>query len=140
MGTKRGTAAPRSIASQPVDRAGVDAALGLFVARFVVEDKRRQVHQRLLTAERRIETLGTLARWLAGRVSPLAGAERSPAGLEARVGELVGVQLDEAGARRLTIAGALERARAQASLFIGDTGRIALLTAAGEPPLLCMWP
>lgn len=134
------TTAPRPVASQPVDQHGLNAALALFVGRFVVDDKRTQVHKRLLTAERRVETLGTLARWLAGRVAPLEGAERSPAGLEARVGAQLGVQLDGEGARRLTIAGALERGRSRSSLFIGDSGRIALLTTEEPSELLCTWP
>jgi hypothetical protein len=126
-----------STASQPVERQGLDSALRLFVARFVVEDKRGQIHKRLLTAERREETLGTLPRWLAGTTAPLAGQEQSPAGLRSRFGELVGVQLDAAGARRTTIAGALELGRGRASLFVDDRGWIALVTLTDGAPILC---
>jgi len=131
-----GNPAP-SIASQPVERQGLDSALRLFVAGFVVADKRGQVHKRLLTAERREETLGTLPRWLAGTTAPLAGAAQSPAGLRSRFGELVGVQIDAAGARRTTIAGALELGRGRASLFVDDRGWVALVTLADGVPLLC---
>jgi len=124
-------------ASQPVEQPAIDSALRLFVAHFVVDDKRGQIHKRLLTAERRVETLGTLPRWLAKPPAPLVGAEQSPAGLRARFGELVGVHLDEAGARRTTIAGALERGRGCASLFVDDRGWIALITAADGAPILC---
>jgi hypothetical protein len=122
-----------------VERRGLDSALLLFVDRFVVEDKRRQIHKRLLTAERRGETLESLPRWLAGTTAPLEGRDRSPAGLRARLGEIVGVHLDEAGARRTTIAGALELGRDRASLFVGDNGRIALITVVGGAPVLCSW-
>jgi hypothetical protein len=135
--SKRRDAGPPSIPSQPVERHGLDSALKLFVAGFVVEDKRGQIHKRLLTAERRVETLGTLPRWLAGTATPLAGADQSPAGLQRRFGDVMGVHLDEAGARRTTIAGALDLGRGRASLFVGDTGRIALITVAGRAPLLC---
>jgi hypothetical protein len=129
--------APPSVPSQPVDRRGLDSALRLFVDRFVVEDKRDQVHKRLFTAERRLETLGTLPRWIAGTTAPLAGPDQSPAGLRRRFGDLLGVALDEAGARRTTVANALELGRGRASLFVGDTGWIALITIAGGVPLLC---
>ena len=128
---------PAPAARAPVDAHGLAAALRLFVTGFVVEDKREQVHRRLLTAARRGETLGTLPRWIAGRIAPLEGKDRSPAGLQARFGALTGVHLLAAGAARTTIAGALEHGRACASLFIADAGRLALLTVAGGPPLLC---
>jgi hypothetical protein len=130
------TAAP-TFPRQPVEPRGLDSALKLFVAGFVVEDKRSQIHKRLLTAERRGETLGTLPRWLAGTTSRLAGADQSPAGLQRRFGELTGVHLAEAGACRTTIAGALELGRGCASLFVGDTGWIALVSVADGAPILC---
>lgn len=138
MASKRDQSSSAPAARQPVDGHGLSAALRLFVTGFVVDDKRAQVERRLLTSARRAETLGTLPRWLAGRTAPLEGADRSPAGLRARFGELVGVQLDEAGAARTTIAGALEHGRQRASVFIADTGRLALITVATGPPLLCM--
>lgn len=136
MGTKRET---RTVAptAQPVDLHGLSAALTLFVTRFVTKDKRTQIHKRLLTAERRAETLVTLARWIQGIKSELAGAEQSPAGLQARLGEVIGVYLDEDGARRTTIAGALDLGRGRAGVFIGDTGRIAMIMVADGPPTLC---
>jgi hypothetical protein len=130
-------AKPPAVASQPVERQGLDSALRLFVAQFVVDDKRGQIHKRLLTAERREETLETLPRWLTGTVAALARADQSPAGLRQRFGELTGVQVDAAGARRLTIAAALELGRGRASLFVDDRGWIALVTVAGGAPLLC---
>lgn len=139
MGTKRETK-PRPPTVTPVDRHGLRAALTLFVTRFVIEDKRDQMHKRLLTAERRDETLVALVRWIEGSNAVLEGADRSPAGLHARFGEVIGVYLDEAGARRTTIGGALELGRGRASLFIGDTGRIALITSPDSPPVLCSWP
>jgi len=120
-----------------VERHGLDSALRLFVDRFVVPDKRAQIHKRLLAAERRAETLASLPRWIAGTVAALEGRDRSPAGLTTRFGELIGVHLDEAGARRTTIAGALELGRGRCSLFVGDSGRIALITVADGPPILC---
>jgi hypothetical protein len=123
--------------SQPVPRQGLDSALRLFVDRFVVDDKRGQIHKRLLTAERRLETLGTLPRWLAGKAAPLAGRDQSPAGLRARFGELAGVYLDDAGARRTTIVGALELGRGRRALFVGDSGWIALVSMTEGPPILC---
>ncbi|MBA3393206.1 MAG: hypothetical protein H0T89_11200 [Deltaproteobacteria bacterium] len=136
MGTKReAKAAAPSI--QPIDRHALDAALRLFVASFVVVDKRKQMHDRLLTAERRGETLGTVLRWITGIKAPLEGADRSPAGLHARFGELSGIHLDEVGARRTTIASALELGRGKRSLFIGDTGRVALVTDDVGTQTLC---
>jgi len=137
--TRKSDPKPPPIPSQPVERRGLDSALLLFVDRFVVEAKRRQIHHRLLTAERRAETLGSLPRWLAGATAPLEGRDRSPQGLRARLGEVIGVHLDDAGARRTTIAGALELGRGRASLFVADTGRIALITVAGGAPILCSW-
>jgi hypothetical protein len=124
----------------PVDRHGLRAALTLFVTRFVIEDKRDQMHQRLLAAERRGETLVAVVRWIQGTRTQLEGADRSPAGLQARFGEVTGVYLDEDGARRTTIAVALDLGRARPSLFIGDTGRIAMITNVDGPPVLCSWP
>jgi hypothetical protein len=128
---------PHTVDSQPVDTRALAAALRLFADRFLVADKRKQVQQRLVTVERRADTLASLDRWLDGAPSPLAGAERSPAGLRARFGEMLGVHLDDDGARRTTIAGALELGRGRTSLFVSDNGRVALLTRADGPPLLC---
>ena len=120
-----------------VDARGLDAALTLFTRTFVIEDKRKQMHDRLRTRERRAETLVALPRWLAGRSEPLAGKDKSPAGLAARLGPLVGVYLDEAGARRIPIARTLELARgSKPALWIGDSGRVALVMQADGPPLL----
>ena len=124
-------------AREAIDARALAAALRLFVTGFVVEDKREQIHRRLLEAARRGETLGTLPRWIAGPVAPLEGKDRSPDGLRARFGELTGVHLREGGAGRTTIAGALEHGRSCTSLFIADTGRLALLTVASGPALLC---
>ena len=121
-----------------LDQRALDAALRLFTASFVVDDKRTQIHKRLLTAERRAETLETLPRWLAGRTAPLEGADKSPAGLRKRMGELVGVRVAADGAARMTIADALERSRTAASVFIADNGNVALVTQVdGGPPILC---
>ncbi|MBK9034894.1 MAG: hypothetical protein IPL61_27125 [Myxococcales bacterium] len=137
MGSRR--TAPRApSASAPVDQRGLEAAVQLFTGRFVVAAKQRQIGQRLSTAARRAETLATLARWLGGAPTPLTGADQSPAGLEARFGAMPGVYLDGAGARRTSVAGALELGRGQDALFIGDTGRLALLAQADGPTLLCM--
>jgi len=136
MGTKREAKAVAPVV-QPVDRHGLSAALRLFVTRFVIEDKRDQMHKRLLTSERRGETLAAVVRWIEGTTAVLEGADRSPSGLQARFGDLLGVHLDEVGARRTTIAGALELGRGRASLFIGDTGRIAMVTVEEGPPTLC---
>lgn len=114
----------------------LDAALKLFVKAFVVEDKRKQMHDRLLTRERRAETLEALPRWIAARTEELAGKDKSPAGIAARFGALTGVYVDAGGAQRVEIAKALELGRAGASLWIGDNGRIALVTVAGGAPLL----
>jgi len=121
----------------PVDRHGLAAALRLFVTNFVVADKRTQIQTRLLAAERRLETLETLPRWIAVRTAPLAGADQSPAGLRARFGELVGVHLRETGASRTTIADALDLGRGASTVFIADSGNIALITVASSAPLLC---
>ena len=121
-----------------VDPKALDAALSLFVRAFVIADKQKQMHDRLLTKERRVETLEALPRWLATRTEELAGKDKSPAGLAARLGALVGVQLDAAGARRVEIARALELGRTSASLWIGDNGRVAMITIAGGTPLLAM--
>lgn len=137
MGTRRDAKPPPSPAPQPVEPRALDAALRLFVAAFVVDDKRAQIHKRLLASERREETLSTLPRWIAVAASPLEGADRSPAGLRARLGDLTGIRLAEGGASRTTIAHALELGRGAPSLFIADNGHVALITAAGQPPLLC---
>ncbi len=128
---------PPPAARTPVDAHGLAAALRLFVTGFVVDDRRERTHRRLLTAARRAETLAELERWIAGRTAPLAGADRSPAGLRARFGELLGVHLVEDGAARTTIAGALEHGRGRASVFIADTGRLALITTAAGSAILC---
>lgn len=107
----------------------------LFVERFVVPAKQAQLAQRLGTAARRAETLAALPRWLAGAPTPLTGAEQSPAGLEARVGALVGVYLDD-GARRTAIGAALTLGRGKAALFISDSGRLALVFRTDGAPLL----
>jgi hypothetical protein len=137
VGTKRDAKPPPPAAPQPVAHAALDAALRLFVSTFVVDDKRAQIHKRLLASERRLETLATLPRWIAVGAAPLAGADRSPAGLRARLGDLTGIRLAEAAAGRTTIAHALELGRGTPSLFIADSGSVALITATGEPPLLC---
>lgn len=139
MGTKRTQVLPPARVV-PVERAALNAALTLFVTRFVVADKRTQMHARLLTAERRGETLVALRRWLQGTRSALAGADQSPTGIEARFGVLEGVLLDVSGARRTTIRGALELGRGHDSLWVGDSGRMALLSSPSEAPLLCSWP
>lgn len=117
-----------------MDTKALDAALRLFVASFVVDDKKKQIHQRLLTAERRGETLATLPRWLAGRQAPLAGADKSPMGLRKRFGELSGVRLVASGAARVTIEQALVR---EPGVFIADNGNLALVTSVENAPILC---
>jgi hypothetical protein len=134
MATKRSSIEPAP--REPVAAPALAAALRLFVAAFVVEDKRTQIATRLGARERRLETLTTLPRWLAGRTAALTGADRSPAGLQARFGALPGIHLDERGAARTTIVGALEAGRAAAGLFIGDSGRLALVFVVGQAPLL----
>jgi hypothetical protein len=137
VGTRRGAKPPPAAAPAPVDPRALDAALRLFVSTFVVDDKRAQLHKRLLASERRRETLAALPRWLAMAPAPLEGADRSPAGLRARLGDLAGIRLAEAGAGRTTIAHALELGRGAASLFVADNGNLALITAVEGPPLLC---
>lgn len=117
-----------------LDQRAIDAALRLFVAAFVVDDKKKQIHQRLLTAERRAETLATLPRWLAGRQAPLEGADKSPAGLRKRFGELAGVRLVATGATRVTIEHALVR---EPSVFVADNGLFALVIPVEGAPILC---
>lgn len=135
MSPRRAASRP-PVAATPVDQRGLEAAVRLFASRFVVADKQAQIAQRLSTAARRGETLAGLPRWLAGAPTPLVGVEQSSAGLEARVGAMTGVYLDADGARRLPIGDALERGRGQAALFIGDTGRLALLMSPAGAPLL----
>jgi hypothetical protein len=137
VGTKRDARPPPAAAPVPVDHHGLDAALRLFVASFVVDDKRTQIHHRLLASARRLETLTTLPRWLAGRTAPLAGADRSPAGLRARLGDLTGVHLVATGAGRTTIAHALELGRAAPSVFIADSGNVAMVTVGDGSAILC---
>lgn len=104
----------------------------------MVEDKRKQIHQRLLTAARRAETLATLPRWLGCRATPLEGVDKSPAGLEARLGKLPGVLVTAEGAIRTTIIDALVRGRSVASVFVADNGNVALVThAEGAALTLC---
>ncbi len=123
-------------ADRPVDPKALDAALQLFVTAFVVEDKRKQMHDRLRTKDRRAETLEALPRWIGARTEELTGKDKSPAGIGARFGALSGVHLDASGARRVVIARALELGRAGASLWIGDNGRMALITVVGGAPLI----
>jgi hypothetical protein len=137
MGTKRDAKPPPPAALQPVDQRALDAALRLFVSTFIVDDKRAQIHKRLLASERRLETLASLPRWIATGTSPLEGADRSPAGLRARLGDLTGIRLAETGAGRTTIAHALELGRGTSSVFIADSGKVALITATDGPPILC---
>ena len=122
---------------EPIDPRGLDAALRLFATTFVIEDKQQQVYKRLLTGERRVETLASLARWIRTRTSPLEGADRSPAGLRARFGELLGIVVGERTANRTTIVGALDLGRNLPSLFIADSGSLAMITASDGPPVLC---
>jgi hypothetical protein len=136
VGTKR-DARPPEAAPRPVDHRALDAALRLFVSAFVVDDKRSQIHKRLLASERRAETLASLPRWIAGGAVPLEGADRSPPGLRARFGELTGIRLAEEGAIRTTIAHALELGRRTSAVFIADNGNLAMITLVGELPVLC---
>ncbi len=136
MGTKRDPKPPPP-ALQPIDHRALDAALRLFVSTFVADDKRSQIHKRLLASERRGETLASLPRWIAAATAPLEGADRSPAGLRARLGDLTGIRLAEDGASRTTIAHALELGRGAPSVFIADNGNVAMISVAGGPPLLC---
>jgi len=137
MGTRRDAKPPPPAAPQAVDPRALDAALRLFVSTFVVDDKRSQIHKRLLASERRGETLASLPRWLTTLALPLEGADRSPSGLRARFGDLPGIRLSEDSASRTTIAHALELGRRASSLFIADSGSVAMITAADAPPLLC---
>jgi len=66
------------------------------------------------------------------------GADRAPAGRTARFWELTGILLDPARARRTTNGGTLALARGEVALFIGDSGRIALMFVGEGAPLLCM--
>ena len=104
---------------------------------FVVDDKRSQIHKRLLTSERRLETLASLPRWIAVGTAPLEGADRSPAGLRARFGDITGIRLTEDGGSRTTIARALELGRGTSTVFIADSGHVAMITVADGPPILC---
>jgi hypothetical protein len=122
--------------TERLEQRALDAALRLFTTTFVVDDKQKQMQQRLATAERRLETLEALPRWIRTRNAPLEGADRSPAGLRKRFGELSGVVLDEAGATRTTIANALDQHRTTPSLFIADNGSLAMITTR-ELPILC---
>ncbi len=137
MGTRRDAKPPPPATPQAVDPRALEAALRLFVSTFVVDDKRSQIHKRLLGSERRGETLASLPRWLTHQAVPLDGADRSPSGLRARLGDLAGIRLSEDGASRTTIAHALELGRRAASLFIADSGSVAMITAPDAPPLLC---
>lgn len=121
----------------PVDRRALEGAVRLFVTAFVVDDKRTQIYNRLVAADRRAETLATLPRWLAVQAAPLEGVDRSPVGLRKRFGELVGIYVGDGPAHRTTIARALELGRAKASLFIADTGNVAMITIAEGAELLC---
>jgi len=136
VGQKRAPDPPPA-ALEPASPNALDAAQRLFVAGFVVDDKQAQLHKRLLAGGRRSEALATLPRWLAVAAAPLEGADRSPAGLRARLGDLAGIRIAEDGAGRTTIARALELGRDAASLFIADSGAAALITTPGAPPLLC---
>lgn len=136
MGIKRDAKSPPP-APPPVDRHALDAALRLFVSTFVVDEKRSQIHKRLLASERRLETLSSLPRWIAGGMAPLEGADRSPAGLRARLGDLSGIRLTEDGASRTTIAHALDLGRETSWVFIADNGCVAMITGADKQPLLC---
>jgi hypothetical protein len=137
VGTKRDAKPPPPAAQQPVDQHALNAALRLFVSTFVVDDKRSQIHKRLLTSERRLETLASLPRWIAVGTAPLEGADRSPAGLRARLGDMTGIRLTEDGASRTTIARALELDRGTSTVFIADSGHVAMITVVDGPPILC---
>jgi hypothetical protein len=137
VGTKRDAKPSRPSAPQLLDHHALNAALRLFVSIFVVDDKRSQIHKRLLASERRLETLASLPRWLASGTAPLEGADRSPAGLRARFGDIMGVRLTEDGASRTTIARALELDRGTSSVFIADSGHVAMITVVDGPPILC---
>ena len=120
-----------------LDARALTAALDLFTKTFVVDDKRTQLAKRLATSERRAETLSTLSRWIQTRTAPLEGADKSPAGIRARFGDLTGVLLADDGAQRTTIAKAVELGKQRASLFIADSGSLALITSVDAAPLLC---
>jgi hypothetical protein len=137
VGTKRHPKPPPPAAQQPLDHHALNAALRLFVSTFVVDDKRSQIHKRLLTSERRQETLASLPRWIAVGTAPLEGADRSPAGLRARLGDMTGIRLTEDGASRTTIARALELDRGTSTVFIADSGQVAMITVVDGPPILC---
>jgi hypothetical protein len=123
--------------SSPIDARGLDAALLLFAKTFVFADKQGQIRKRLGTADRRLETLETLPRWIRTRTAPLEGVEQSPSGLRARFGDLLGIVIGADGAQRVTIVHALERGRDRLSLFVADNGNLAMITVAGSAPILC---
>ena len=120
-----------------LDPRALTAALDLFAKTFVVDDKRSQIAKRLATTERRTETLTTLSRWIRTRTAPLEGADKSPAGIRTRFGDLSGVLVADDGAQRTTIAKAIELGKQRASLFIADSGNLALITSVDAAPLLC---
>ena len=120
-----------------LDARALTAALDLFAKTFVVDDKRSQIAKRLATHERRAETLTTLSRWIRTRTAPLEGADKSPAGIRTRFGDLSGVLVSDGGAQRTTISKAIELGRQRASLFIADSGNLALITSVDSAPLLC---
>jgi hypothetical protein len=60
--------------------------------------------------------------------APLEGVDRSPAGLRIRLGDLSWIRVAEGGAGSTTVARALELGRGAASLFIADSGTVALIT------------
>lgn len=103
---------------------------------YVVDDKRTQIRNRLLTAERREETLTTLPRWLV-RSAALEGADRSPAGATKRFGDMPGVHITARAAHRTTIANALALGRTAATLFVADSGNLTVITVADGTALLC---
>jgi hypothetical protein len=119
-----------------LDTRAFEAALRR-LAPFVVDDKRKQIQQRLLTAERRAETLSTLARWVSARTAPLEGIDKSPAGLEARLGKLEGVCIAASGAIRCTVIDALVAGRACDSVFVADNGMVALITQGDGGAIVC---
>ena len=54
-----------------------------------------------------------------------------------RLGDITGIRLTEDGASRTTIARALELDRGTSSVFIADSGHVAMITVVDGPPILC---
>jgi hypothetical protein len=107
----------------------------------VIASKRDRMVTMLLNKERekRAEAIQTVYKWVEPkRKTELVGSTGFPQHLKTRFGEILGILIDQASARRSSIAeAAVLAAGGFGAIFIADIQPVALLLPEVGPPTLC---